>query len=109
VAFNNRKLDKESGFITTDKLPLWIVRAGPNGEQENDAIEKNIVTIAWNQLPDLSQIEDKQSLKQLYFTSNPNAKEMSVSNTVGSIWRFVNEIKQADFGLLQCTTTRPIL
>jgi hypothetical protein len=30
-----------------DKLSLWVVRAGAQGEQENDALEKNIVTIGF--------------------------------------------------------------
>jgi predicted Mrr-cat superfamily restriction endonuclease len=62
---------------STKKLSVWVVRAGSTGEQENDALKKNIVTIAWNQLPDLSHIDDRQSIKQLYFRSDPNAKEMA--------------------------------
>ena len=83
-----------------DKLSLWVVRAGAQGEQENDALERNIVTIGWNQLPDLSHMEDKESLKRLYFRSDSNARATSVSNMVGSIWRFVNEIKNGDLVFL---------
>jgi 5-methylcytosine-specific restriction endonuclease McrBC GTP-binding regulatory subunit McrB len=83
-----------------DKLSVWVVRAGSKGEQENDALERNIVTIAWNQLPDLSHIDNRQSIKQLYFKIDPNAKKISVSNMVGSIWRFVNEIKKGDLVVL---------
>jgi restriction system protein len=82
--------------IFIPKVSLWVVRAGSNGEQEKDALERNVVTIGWNQLPDLSSVKDKESLKQLYITSDPNAKEMAVANMVGSIWRFIKEIKKGD-------------
>jgi hypothetical protein len=97
---STKKSDKLWNAITDNKLSIWVVRAGAKGEEENDALEKNIVTIGWNQLPDLSNIEDKESLKQLYFRSDSNAKAMSVSNMVGSIWRFVNEIKNGDLVVL---------
>jgi hypothetical protein len=92
---NARESDEEYKS-SSPKVSLWVVRAGSRGEQENDALERNVVTIAWNQLPDLSSVNDKESLRQLYFASDPNAKEMAVANMVGSIWRFIKEIKKGD-------------
>jgi restriction system protein len=36
---------------------LWVVRAGKEGEQERAALENNLVTIGWNEFPDLSLIK----------------------------------------------------
>ena len=36
-----------------------MVRAGAHGEQEQFAIEHNIVTIGWNELADIRDIKDK--------------------------------------------------
>jgi len=38
-------------------MSLWMVRAGSYGEQEQYALEKNIVTIGWNELQDLSKFK----------------------------------------------------
>jgi restriction system protein len=31
-------------------MTLWVVRAGRHGEQEQTAIDYNLVTIGWNEL-----------------------------------------------------------
>ena len=62
-------------------MSLWTVRAGKNGEQEQGALENNVVTMLWNELPDLSDIKDKEALKQLYgqSTSNVNRAQKSIA------------------------------
>ena len=35
-------------------MTLWLVRAGAHGEQEQGAYDNSIVTIGWNDLPNLS-------------------------------------------------------
>jgi restriction system protein len=39
-------------------MAFWLVRAGRHGEEEQAALEHNVATIAWNELPDLSNIKD---------------------------------------------------
>jgi restriction system protein len=41
------------------------VRAGKYGENEHYALEKNIVTIGWNEIPDISTINTKKDLEDL--------------------------------------------
>ncbi len=77
-------------------MTLWLVRAGRHGVQEQDALENNVITIGWNELGDLSNIKDKESLTKLYFEVNPNAKKRQAANEVGQIWRFVHEIQKGD-------------
>ena len=43
-----------------------MVRAGRYGEQEGIALENNVVTIGWNELPDLSNIRGKDELQRIY-------------------------------------------
>jgi restriction system protein len=40
-------------------MPLWMIRAGRHGEQEQKAIDNSFVTIGWNELSDLSNISSK--------------------------------------------------
>lgn len=66
-------------------LALWLVRAGKYGENENYALEKNIVTIGWNEI-----------LEDLYLKINPNVKRMHMVRMVGQMWDFAKEIKTGD-------------
>jgi restriction system protein len=54
-------------------LAFWLVRAGRHGEQEQGALEHNVTTIGWNDMPDVSKMNSKEELKELYLKLNPNA------------------------------------
>jgi restriction system protein len=73
------------------KMALWLVRAGSHGEQEQGALENNVVTIGWNEIPDISKINDKEALKELYVRLNPNSKKMRIIRMVGQIWDFAKD------------------
>jgi len=77
-------------------MSLWLVRAGRHGEQEDVALKENVVTIGWNELPDLSKITTKEQLEKLYWETYPDAKKMQAANEIGQIWRFMHEIKKDD-------------
>jgi restriction system protein len=47
-------------------LTLWLVRAGEHGDQEPGVLDNKIVAIGWNKLPDLSSIQDKEKLEEIY-------------------------------------------
>ena len=68
-------------------MSLWLVRAGRYGEQEQGALENGVVTIGWNEFPDLSKIKTKEELAKLYAKVYPTAKKMQAVNKVGQIWR----------------------
>lgn len=89
-------------------MPLWMVRAGRHGEQEQKAIDNGFVTIGWNELPDLSDIRTKDELKKLYNKVYPGQKKMTIANEVGQIWRFLKEINIGDLGALPLKTQSAI-
>ena len=35
-------------------MALWLVRAGPHGEQEQGALDHSVTTIGWNEMPDIT-------------------------------------------------------
>ena len=74
-----------------------VSKAGPNGEQEKDALESSIVTIGWNEIPDVSKIDSKQALKDLYLKFNPNTKGRSLAIMAGEIWDFAKKNKERRF------------
>lgn len=85
-------------------MSLWLVRAGKHGEQENGALKHKVVTIAWNELSDLSNIKNKDELARLYAKTYPMAKKNRASTDVGQLWIFFNEIQKGDLVALPLKT-----
>jgi restriction system protein len=81
-------------------LALWVVKAGSRGEQEQSALEFSVVTIGWNDLPDLSNVKTRDELKELYTKIYPAEKEPTVANRVGQIWAFISKIQVGDLVVL---------
>lgn len=64
-------------------MTLWLVRAGKHGDQEQGAYNNKVVTIGWNELPDLSNIKSEEQLEELYSRIYPEEKKMTSSNRRG--------------------------
>jgi len=74
-------------------MAVWMVRAGRRGDQEQEALEGDLVTIHWNELPDLSTIQDRETLAALYRKTYPNESPAQVASGVGQVWAFCNRIE----------------
>jgi restriction system protein len=70
------------------------------GEQEQVALDKGLVTIAWNELPDLSSTTTREALADLYRQHNPDASPNKAANHVGQVWAFRERIKRGDLVVL---------
>lgn len=44
-------------------MALWLVRAGSRGEREQVAMDKGIITIGWEKMPNLSTFKDRVQLQ----------------------------------------------
>jgi restriction system protein len=89
-------------------MSLWLVRAGRHGEQEQGALEYNVITVGWNEFSDLSDIKTRDELAELYSRIYPTAKKMQAANEVGQIWRFLWKIKKDDLVALPLKTQSAI-
>jgi len=89
-------------------MSLWLVRAGRHGEQEQGALENNVITIGWNELPDLSNIKNREELAELYTEIHPTAKKPQAASGVGQVWRFVHQIRKGDLVALPLKTQSTI-
>lgn len=76
-------------------MKLWTVRAGRHGQQEQICLDEKLITIGWDNLPDLKIFKTRNDLfdayQEIYQQGNVKA-----SITVGQIWRFANEIAVGD-------------
>lgn len=85
-------------------MSLWLVRAGRHGEQEQGALDNGVVTIGWNELPNLSNLKNKNELTKLYVQIHPKAKKNQIANEVGQVWRFAREMQVGDLVALPLKT-----
>lgn len=81
-------------------MAVWLVRAGRRGEQEQAALDNDLVTIHWNELSDLDAISNREELANLYRQSNPTASRASVAIDVGQLWAFRERMKEGDLAVL---------
>jgi restriction system protein len=81
-------------------MALWKVQAGKYGEQITIALERNLVTIGWDELGDLSPIQSRQELEELYPRIYPGTGKKTLYNHVGQIWAFKERIAIGDYVVL---------
>jgi restriction system protein len=77
-------------------MNLWTVRAGRYGEQEPTCIDEGLITIGWNDLPDLKQFKTRPDLFNEYQKTYRDNSNVKTGIRVGQVWRFVNEIAIGD-------------
>ncbi len=77
-------------------MAVWLVRAGERGQDQDFALENNMVVIGWEDMGDLSQYETRKSLDEachrIYNNVNPN----TIPIWVGQLWTFVHRIQVGD-------------
>lgn len=86
-----------------------MVRAGRRGAQESVATDQNVITINWNELPDLSSLKTRDELEELYRETYPESEKMKKANHVGQIWRFFHNIQIGDLVALPLSTQSAII
>jgi restriction system protein len=84
-----------------------MVRAGKHGEYEQIALTEGLVTIDFA-MPDLSSVESKEQLRNLYAEAFPDASKGNIRNVVGQIWRFIHDIQVGDLVRLPLKEQRAI-
>jgi len=89
-------------------MSVWLVRAGKHGERERTALEHNLVTIGWGQLPDLSLLKAREELIHLLEQHYPEASSAKLSNWGGQLWSFCHRIEPKDLVVLPLKTQAAI-
>lgn len=81
-------------------MSVWLVRAGKHGEREELALNKGISELMWHEMPDLSKIESRDELRDLFMKIYPSTTKHSAANQIGQIWAFLYRMKISDLVLL---------
>ena len=77
-------------------MTLWVARAGKYGEQENFALENNVVVVGWDDVPDLSGFKDQDQLRQHLTDTYPDRTSRAVGIWTGQLWTFARSFEQGD-------------
>jgi restriction system protein len=74
----------------------WMVRAGKGAYLAEDFLKKNMVSIGWQHIGDLSKVKDLDELRERYRKAYPGHKPGKIILCSGQINRFRNEFKIGD-------------
>ena len=77
-------------------MALWMVRSGKYGEREQYNREHAIVSIGWEELPDLRATVDRAQLTQLMRDNYSDKSASAIANWVGQVWTFAKLIQVGD-------------
>lgn len=81
-------------------MAAWVVRAGRIGEDEQLALDRDLVCIRWIIPHDLSKVTDKKQLYIYAKEEEPYAPESRLHNSVGQLYSFVHRIETGDLVIL---------
>ena len=82
-------------------MALWLVRAGRHGEHEKKFLEENRIYLTWGGLSrDLAGKQDRAELRALLENVYPDSPKGRISNHLGQIWAFSQEIASDDWIVL---------
>jgi restriction system protein len=81
-------------------MSVWLVRAGKNGEREDEVLNNGIAAIGWIELPDLSNIKSREELKDLFDKTYSGMKKREIANKAGQGWAFLNRMIIGDLVVL---------
>lgn len=85
-------------------MSVWAIKGRKYGDLEQISLEKNIVAIEWNELPDLSKISKKEELDNLYLEKYPNVNKKALPIITSQIWRFLKVMQKGDLVVLPLQT-----
>ncbi len=89
-------------------MTLWVARAGKYGEQENFALENNVVVVGWDDVPDLSGFEDRNQLRQHLTDTYRDKTSRAVGIWTTQLWNFARSFEQGDIVALPSKTRSTI-
>ena len=76
-------------------MTAWVVRGGSNGEYEAEALDNHVLALGFDEI-DLTDIQTRDDLKNLYQQVAPDATPYQIGNWAGQLWHFRDSIKIGD-------------
>jgi len=77
-------------------MTMWMVRAERRGALYGEFVERGIVAIGWSDLGDLTSYPNREQLAKAVAQEWPHLRPQAVTNAVGCLDRFANEMQIGD-------------
>jgi predicted Mrr-cat superfamily restriction endonuclease len=77
-------------------MAIWISRGGSKGQFEQQMLEKGVIVMAWETIPDISQYRDRARLERFYRGFYPDGADQAIAVHVGELFAFVNTAEIGD-------------
>ena len=88
---------------------IWMIRVPKGQEIIQKVRDERLVGISYRVVEDISQIQNKNQLKDVYQRSNPDASSGRINSAAGQLFRFTHEIKIGDIVLTPDRDKRSVL
>lgn len=85
-------------------MNAWMVRAGRDGERENDALQQSLVIAGWPEMGDLTQYTSRGELHAAVRAAYPHRSRTVVANWTGQLWRLLQVIAVGDLVVMPLKT-----
>lgn len=85
-------------------MTVWVVKGGRMGEREDRFLERSLIGIGWEDVPDLEQFSTRDALKAVYRSAYPGESEVKVGLQAGQLWAFSHVMKDDDLVVVPLKT-----
>jgi len=85
-------------------MALWLARAGRYGERESFALENNVVTVGWDEMGDLRDLESREAMLEQLTAQYPDQDVNTLRNWQAQLWAFSKRIEVGDWVALPLKT-----
>jgi restriction system protein len=90
-----------------DTSPIWIMRAGRHGEDEETALDKDLAIIGFREFPDLTQFGSQEDIFEYHQKKiEPGARELRSRVFAQQLWTFREVVQPGDLAVLPLKTRR---
>jgi restriction system protein len=84
----------------------WQVRAGRQGERDQEALAEGLAIVGWGGVPALGRFDDKEALKAGLREHYPQRSTYVIGNWAGQLWRFYREMSEGDLVVMPLKNVR---
>lgn len=82
-------------------MAVWLVRAGKDGEFEQQFLEEGRIYLTWNRLAyDLAERADRERMRELLEQVYPEKPKQWIRSSLGQVWAFNRRMAQNDWIVL---------
>lgn len=83
----------------------WVIRAGREGEREQEALSDGFAIAGWSEIRDLTSVRSKAQLRLLVRATYHDRPARVVASWVGQLWRLLDTIQVGDLVVMPLRDT----